>query len=80
MIGEALHAPNANIYSLTLFMELLKPKGWAVIEDILEATLDQWHIGSAILPTNFQVQIVKRGSAIGYAPSYLFLQNLMMEH
>jgi hypothetical protein len=71
MIDDGLHAPNANVYSLTLFLGLLKPHGWAVIEDISETTLDQWHIVSAILPDHFKPQIVKCGS--GCSPSYVFL-------
>lgn len=73
MIDDGLHAPNANVYSLTLFLGLLKPNGWAVIEDISETTLDQWHIVSAILPSHFKPQIVKCGGAPGYPPSYIFL-------
>lgn len=73
MIDDGLHAPNANMYSLTLFLGLLKPNGWAIIEDISEATLDQWHIVSAILPDHFKTQIVKCGGARGYSPSYMFV-------
>jgi hypothetical protein len=73
MIDDGLHAPNANVYALTLFLGLLKPNSWAVIEDISETTLDQWHIVGAILTAHFQAQIVKCGSAHGYSPSYIFL-------
>lgn len=73
MIDDGLHAPNANVYSLTLFLDLLKPDGWAVIEDISETNLDQWHIVSAILPSHFKSQIVKCGVPRGYSASYIFL-------
>lgn len=73
MIDDGLHAPSANVYSLTLFLGMLAPNGWAVIEDISETTLDQWHIVNAILPEHFNSQIVKCGGAPGYSPSYMFL-------
>lgn len=79
MIDDGLHSPNANVYSLTLFLGLLKPNGWAVVEDISETTLDQWHIVSAILPARFNSQIVKCGGAHGYSPSYIFLVRRLYE-
>jgi len=81
VIDDGLHAPNANVYSLTMFLSLLKPDGWAVIEDISETTLDQWHIVSAILPAYFKAQIVKCAVVHGNSPSYMFLvqKNLLVD-
>ena len=63
MIDDGLHSPNANIHSLTFFLQKLKVGGYAVIEDIPTNALDVWMVVSVILPDNFNCQIIQTKAA-----------------
>ncbi len=64
MIDDGLHAPNANIHSLSFFLGRIKVGGWAVIEDIHTDKIDIWKLVICMLPDNFETWLVCTRSAL----------------
>lgn len=67
MIDDGLHAPNANLNSMLLFMQKLKIGGYGVIEDINPLTESLWKICSSLLYPSFYSAFIKTKS------SYVFV-------
>ena len=63
MIDDGLHSPNANLHSLQFFMSHLKIGGYAVIEDINEATKPIWKVVSQLIEPNYKSCFIKTKSA-----------------
>lgn len=59
MIDDGLHAPNANLHSLSFFLPRLKVGGWAVIEDIALPCTEIWKLVSIVVPTQFRCHLVR---------------------
>lgn len=51
IIDDGLHAPDANILTLSYGLKLLAPGGWMVIEDILEEAQPVWQTVAGMLPS-----------------------------
>jgi hypothetical protein len=51
VIDDGLHAPDANILTLSYGLKLIKSGGWVVIEDILEQSQPIWQSVAALLPS-----------------------------
>ncbi len=64
MIDDGLHAPNANIHSLTFFLSRLRVGGWAVVEDIAIETVDFWHLVCGLLPDRFEPNLLQTRTAL----------------
>ncbi len=71
IIDDGLHAPNANIATLTFALPKLKSDkggGWLIIEDIHKSALPIWEVVSAILPENmYKSYIISTKSAYMFA-------------
>ena len=67
MIDDGLHSPNANLRSLKFFLPRLCVGGWAVIEDIGEASLPLWEMVGAILPPRYEATIFKTEAGLLFA-------------
>lgn len=52
VIDDGLHAPDANILTLSYGLKLIKSGGWVVIEDILEQSQPIWQSVAALLPSH----------------------------
>jgi hypothetical protein len=63
IIDDGLHAPNANINSLTFALSKISPSGAIVIEDIPERALDVWELISALLDDNYRTALVRTNAA-----------------
>jgi hypothetical protein len=59
MIDDGLHAPHANLCSLTYFLPLIKVGGFAVIEDIGAAALSIWQLASILLGERYRPTLFK---------------------
>ncbi len=51
VIDDGLHAPDANILTLSYGLKLIKSGGWVVIEDILDQSQPLWQSVAALLPS-----------------------------
>jgi len=58
IIDDGLHAPNANIATLSFACENLKNDGWFVVEDIESAAIPVWRVISALLPKKYTSWII----------------------
>jgi hypothetical protein len=58
IIDDGLHAPNANIATLSFALERLKSGGRLVIEDINRNTLPVWHVVAALLTPEYKPLIL----------------------
>ncbi len=68
VIDDGLHSPHANIDSLRFALEVIKPGGWVVIEDIAEEAISLWETIAIILPKNrFNPHIVKSSGPLVFA-------------
>jgi hypothetical protein len=63
MVDDGLHAPHANIFSLSFFMPRLKVGGFAVIEDISSQSVPIWKVVSRQLPESFRSALVRTKAA-----------------
>lgn len=58
IIDDGLHAPNANVSTLTFALQRLKVRGWFVVEDISAAAVPLWSVVSALLPANYESRLI----------------------
>ena len=58
VIDDGLHAPDANVMTLTFGLGLIRPGGWVVIEDIKPSALSLWQVIAACLPERFESHLV----------------------
>jgi hypothetical protein len=58
IIDDGLHAPDANIATLTFGLERLKVGGWLVVEDIPYRALPVWQVIATLLPNQYESQII----------------------
>jgi hypothetical protein len=63
IIDDGLHAPHANIATLTFALQNLKEGGWVVVEDIAEASIPIWHMVSKLLPADHQAHVISAKKA-----------------
>lgn len=59
VIDDGLHAPAANITVLNFALRALRPGGWVVIEDIIEAALPAWQVVGALMSADWNCQIIR---------------------
>jgi SAM-dependent methyltransferase len=59
VIDDGLHAPAANITVLNFAVEALRPGGWIVIEDTIEAALPVWQVVGALMSGSWRCQIIR---------------------
>ncbi|MDO8336400.1 MAG: hypothetical protein Q7T74_06505 [Candidatus Saccharibacteria bacterium] len=52
IIDDGLHTPWANLNTLNLALNLVKPGGYVVIEDILDRYLSTWKVAIPLIPGN----------------------------
>jgi hypothetical protein len=64
IIGDGLHAPNANLSVLIFAMTRVKPEGHIVIEDIPQEAAALWQVVGALMPANFECRLFKSRSAL----------------
>lgn len=67
VIDDGLHAPHANIATMTMVLPKLKPGGWFVIEDIADAAIPVWQVVSHLMPAEYSAQIVQTRCSIVFA-------------
>lgn len=67
IIDDGLHAPNANIATLSFALSKLKKGGWFVVEDIPERAVPVWHVVAALLPSGFCPLLVRTRAAMLFA-------------
>lgn len=58
MIDDGLHAPNANIHSLSFFMKHVKIGGFIVIEDVDPSTTPIWTIVSELISKEYSSALI----------------------
>jgi SAM-dependent methyltransferase len=58
IIDDGLHAPHANLATLSFALDRLKPGGWFVVEDIPQWALPVWQVVPALLPESYDCAIV----------------------
>ncbi len=58
IIDDGLHSPNANLTTLLFGFERLKAGGWLVIEDIAPAAVPLWEAIAALMPHQYDSQVV----------------------
>ena len=58
VIDDGLHAPDANVLTLTFGLGLIRPGGWVVIEDIKPSASSLWQVIAACLPDRFESHLV----------------------
>jgi hypothetical protein len=58
IIDDGLHAPDANIATLTFGLGKLKVDGWLVVEDIKSRMLPVWQVISTLLPSQYESHII----------------------
>lgn len=64
IIDDGLHAPNANLATLTFGLGQLKVGGCLVIEDISADALPIWQVvGAALLPAHYSARVVAASDA-----------------
>jgi hypothetical protein len=51
VIDDGLHTPAANLAILKLALEVVRPAGWVVIEDIARAAVPVWQVVARLLPS-----------------------------
>ncbi len=59
LIDDGLHAPNANLATLILGLEKVRPGGWIVIEDIAEEALAFWQIVGSMMCRTHQYHLIQ---------------------
>jgi len=59
IVDDGLHTTEANINTLNWALELLKPDGYFVVEDILEKYIPTWHTVAALLSNDYNCQLIK---------------------
>jgi hypothetical protein len=58
IVDDGLHSPNANLATLLFGFERLKVGGWLVIEDITPAAVPLWQAIAALMPHQYNSQVV----------------------
>jgi hypothetical protein len=64
MIDDGLHAPDANLHSLTFFLPRIRVGGWAVVEDISPASESIWRLVASILPSRYECHLLVGGGIL----------------
>lgn len=67
IIDDGLHAPHANISTLTFALQNLKAGGWVVVEDIAEAAIPVWQVISRLLPAGHQAKLIMAKAGVLFA-------------
>lgn len=68
VIDDGLHSPFANINTLKFGLQLVKPGGWVVIEDISRHALSIWQMVASLFPKNaYECHLLQDGVAILFA-------------
>jgi hypothetical protein len=67
IIDDGLHAPNANIATLSFALSRLKSGGWLVVEDIPLRALPIWQVVAALLPTGYEPHLIFTKATIVFA-------------
>lgn len=57
IVDDGLHAPHANLNTLSFALKHLKPGGWAVIEDIRHEALPIWKIAAVLFAPGYEPYI-----------------------
>jgi hypothetical protein len=64
IIDDGLHSPNANLATLLFGFERLTIGGWLVIEDIAPRALPVWQVIAALMPPEYDSQIIAAKGAL----------------
>lgn len=67
VIDDGLHSPNANIATLDFGLQIVKKKGWVIIEDIRIESLSIWKVIYHLISKNFEPFIIESKSAYVFA-------------
>jgi hypothetical protein len=68
VIDDGLHSPFANINTLKFGLQLVKPGGWVVIEDISRHALSIWQMVASLFPRqDYECHLLQDGVAILFA-------------
>ena len=62
-IDDGLHSPHSNLNSLSCGLNVVRPGGWVIIEDIGAPAVILWKIVIHILPENFRPQLYFQGNS-----------------
>jgi hypothetical protein len=61
VIDDGLHCTHANLATVEFAIRKLRSRGWLVIEDIRESSLDLWKLVGMILPPDRFASVIVRG-------------------
>lgn len=64
IIDDGLHCPHSNVATLLFALGRLKVGGWHVVEDIAPPALPLWQVVAAMLPKQYETQIVDAKGAV----------------
>jgi hypothetical protein len=64
IIDDGLHSPNANLATLLFGFERLTIGGWLIIEDIAPRALPVWQVIAALMPREYDSQIIAAKGAL----------------
>lgn len=67
IIDDGLHSPIANLVTINEALQIMKPSGIIVIEDIHERSIPVWKLAQSLLPNRFDSQIFRAKS------TYIFI-------
>lgn len=67
IIDDGLHSPNANLAVLDFGLSKLKVGGWLVVEDIRSEALPIWQLTAAIMPQQFEANLITARKAALFA-------------
>lgn len=68
VIDDGLHSPFANINTLKFGLELVRPGGWVVIEDISRHALSIWQMVASLFPKQaYECHLLQDGVAFLFA-------------
>jgi hypothetical protein len=67
VIDDGLHAPDANVNTLSFALGKVAPGGWIVVEDIRVESISVWKLTSALLPRSFRSYIFLAKNGVMFA-------------
>ena len=67
VIDDGLHSPDANLTTLSYFLNKIKVEGWVIIEDIAPEALPFWQAVAPLMAPDFEVHIIEARRALMFA-------------
>lgn len=59
VIDDGLHSPNANIATMLFALQVLRPSGFFIVEDIPARSAPVWQVVAALLGESYQPSIIQ---------------------